>query len=539
MEKFSHQQYSFSNDDSTTQVLKDKEFRGSKILRTEEIQMMDTVEIKKMIEGDNVQLNERLDRLYFKIWILMLLFLFYSCLVPLNIKLSQAHIITNIEKMRLVPYWHEGKFESLTDIGSNILLFIPFGFLMLSFWHKKTRIIGLLFAIIAGMALSAFLEIMQLFVTIRTTSITDVCNNTIGTFIGAMIYLCFRKQFAKFIFLMFIKEIHSNVLQIYSHGILVCILLLGLAPYHFNLDLGAIRGNIKFILRHIEIFPRWEYMRECINNLFLFTLSGFFMTLSYYKKKNWLLYITYILFANFFLVFLIEISRIFLLVNSIAIPKICFACFGTLNGLLWGLLYLKSSNLVKNTKYFFYLIFWLFLIFNYLYPFQLDPNPEFPKTSSMIPFSLYFFNIDPQRSPVNFGNNIADMITQIILFLPIGFGFSSFKKKYIQMFFIGFFVCFNLEFCQIFIKSRVFDITDAMVAGFGCVVGHSLKWRFENLLKQASFDIDSNLDSNNLSTTTVISDGEVKTVIILPENIEMRETSILPKPVIEPKYTKE
>jgi len=75
----------------------------------------------------------------------------------------------------------------------NIILFIPFGFLLPMQWNnfKKKRC-----TFIAGLMLSLFIEIMQIF-SLRATDIDDLLMNTLGTIAGYYLFILARRFFPK------------------------------------------------------------------------------------------------------------------------------------------------------------------------------------------------------------------------------------------------------------------------------------------------------------------------------------------------------
>lgn len=79
----------------------------------------------------------------------------------------------------------------LTEIGLNILLFMPFGFLFAAAMHA-----GFFQTLLAGAGLSFTVEILQpLLSFVRVFDITDIITNTIGTALGAGLYLLIRSAY--------------------------------------------------------------------------------------------------------------------------------------------------------------------------------------------------------------------------------------------------------------------------------------------------------------------------------------------------------
>lgn len=70
------------------------------------------------------------------------------------------------------------------SILGNLLLFVPFGFLLPLIWPEKNECVGTIFS---GFILSLFIEACQLFVG-RSCDIDDLILNTLGAFAGYLVY---------------------------------------------------------------------------------------------------------------------------------------------------------------------------------------------------------------------------------------------------------------------------------------------------------------------------------------------------------------
>ncbi|MFT3894743.1 MAG: VanZ family protein [Anaerolineales bacterium] len=75
------------------------------------------------------------------------------------------------------------------DAISNIILFLPIGFLYRLTTQRRN-------AWLLGAAISASIEITQLFIPARTPSLMDLLNNTMGTALGALIHNVLSSRFA-------------------------------------------------------------------------------------------------------------------------------------------------------------------------------------------------------------------------------------------------------------------------------------------------------------------------------------------------------
>jgi hypothetical protein len=94
-----------------------------------------------------------------------------------------------LQKTVLVPPWKDFRLNRsyLTDILTNILGFIPFGFFFSAYlWMRKPRSIFPLLlttTVIAG-CMSLSIELIQVYLPTRSSQLTDVITNILGTAIG-------------------------------------------------------------------------------------------------------------------------------------------------------------------------------------------------------------------------------------------------------------------------------------------------------------------------------------------------------------------
>lgn len=98
-----------------------------------------------------------------------------------------------LQKTILVPPWEDFSFNRsyLTDILTNVLGFIPFGFFLSAYlWIKKPRSIFrlLLMSIITAGCISLSIELIQVYLPTRSSQLADVMMNILGTAIGVALF---------------------------------------------------------------------------------------------------------------------------------------------------------------------------------------------------------------------------------------------------------------------------------------------------------------------------------------------------------------
>jgi glycopeptide antibiotics resistance protein len=112
------------------------------------------------------------------------LFIVYGTLLPFDLSESADSVHERMRRLWEQP-WRP---SSRTDLISNVLLFMPWGFLI-AFWANSRGIHALttLFVSILSAALfSGSVEFIQLYAPTRTTSFVDLATNTTGSVVGAL-----------------------------------------------------------------------------------------------------------------------------------------------------------------------------------------------------------------------------------------------------------------------------------------------------------------------------------------------------------------
>lgn len=86
------------------------------------------------------------------------------------------------------PSWSD--LMNISDVTLNILGLVPFGALLVIYW-KSTKSWSsekaLLWAVLSGFAVSLFIEVLQVLLPSRDSSLLDLINNTVGTGAGGVL----------------------------------------------------------------------------------------------------------------------------------------------------------------------------------------------------------------------------------------------------------------------------------------------------------------------------------------------------------------
>jgi glycopeptide antibiotics resistance protein len=99
---------------------------------------------------------------------------------------ASNHSLGSVWDVLLVPIGP----DETPDILENVLLFLPLGFTMTGYFrHKRVSALAAITAVLfLSLCVSYAIEVLQLFMPGRFTSLTDVISNTAG---GGLGFLCY------------------------------------------------------------------------------------------------------------------------------------------------------------------------------------------------------------------------------------------------------------------------------------------------------------------------------------------------------------
>ena len=184
-------------------------------------------------------------------WLFVFYFLFilYGSFIPFRFSDDPEFVRSQFVRFFTPPYDHGVRRFSLPDVVSNVLLFVPFGFLWVGgefslrmqsrFW--RVALTGGVLGLLSGL----MIESGQMFSPGRIASILDALCNGIGSATGAaagfLLFRAFRGSFG-LILLRLLRQRPSLVL-------LALLLLASVAdayyPFDVTLDVSAVWHNLK------------------------------------------------------------------------------------------------------------------------------------------------------------------------------------------------------------------------------------------------------------------------------------------------------
>lgn len=353
----------------------------------------------------------------------------------------------------------DGSRASIPDIVQNILLFLPFG--ILSFlWLNQRKWNRIFIAILLGLLLSIFVEILQLFTIDRTTSATDLISKSAGTFFGALTAAVTLDLISKVITFQSLQK-HLQIRFFFPFLICCIVVTVGaLQPFDFSLDIGFLWSRIKFLvdepINYASVisdegvvfirfflfglicslcFWQWEYSHPAIKGIILSSLIG------------------------------LALEGCQIIIAS-RMPSIHDATIVILSCSFGGLIAAYWPRMVYPNVWSLIIIVttWVAAMLHALSPFRFVTEY---KSMNWIPFLPYY----DRTSFIALSN----FIESVLIYFPMGFVIAYLmdrrKLPYIFTGIIASLIAVPLEFSQGWVDGRFPDITDVLGSLIGAIFG--------------------------------------------------------------------
>jgi len=434
--------------------------------------------------------------------VLLIILILYNTLIPFQFESASQSFGDVLKSFEWKLFVHNGERSSLTDIAGNILLFFPLGCLFVLWFHQRRLRGGLIFATVFGFLLSALIEFLQLYISGRNSSATDLFNNTLGAFLGGVGALIYFRTIARPVSRFLLSIIREQPLTL----ILVVVFAFqgagSLLPFNVSITFSDVVDSLKvtnifpFQYKSLSMFlfdrpTRWDV--EPFNwflfweNALFWMVWGYLVALCYHlywkgKKfeKVLLLSVAFLPSVLFEFLQLFIVSR-FSDINDVIAPWI-----GTVVGLAIysryrpHLVYTEESRwkCLKGAL----VLYTFFILYSGLQPFDFIFSSGAAMQEldyrSFIPFYTYY-----KKTSIW---DIYDVANSLFFIVPFSLYFTygwlkkgvSWSKMYLRNWAIGFAVGSMIEVIQVFSAERVAEITDALLYGMGGLLGTFLVYYY-------------------------------------------------------------
>ena len=364
-------------------------------------------------------------RTWLLLGILYIGYIVYGTLLPFNFSFSFEVIQSNLGNIEWIEEYRQSFFSTKNiDAIANILFFVPLGIIIYNvryaLGHRRKYIFDIGLAALSGLFLSLIIELMQLLIEERTTSLIDILMNTLGCFSGAIL---------SFIFSQFLTLSTRHKIASFFRNLPNIVLLIPFLLINFLLSENI---SLKFLKSEkIETFNfNWEYI---ISPLWIWLILYAYIPIGILvvrmirnRVKNLPLAVIHLLslFIALIIIGTIEFIKHDGNTSSIALVNIIFGVFGILIGIAFSeILRLDRLNMNNTdrrrttiilTGIFIFLGSIILYKFAYPFTFNLSKSYIFDKVLfsllsmySFIPFS-------------GFQKLFIYSLQNILLFVPVG-----------------------------------------------------------------------------------------------------------------------
>ena len=427
-------------------------------------------------------------------WLLILysLFILYGSFIPFHFTTNLEFIGPEISRFFVLPYRNGIKNFSTLDVVSNVLLFVPFGFLLLgarlSVRSSLAPFLAVLLAWTYGLLFGFSIEIGQLFSPGRTASILDALCNAIGALAGGVLgYVVFKSARAKLG-----QRLLELILEQPSWVLLALAMVVPVAasfyPFHLTLDVSTAWGNLKRTewIPFLGGFHRF-WVDLVVEKLVVFAIIGHLAYSSIFhesdavrsRSKIWLLTILFGL--------SLEGGKL-LFVGRV--PNVEDFVLNSAGGWLGVFIVprIATIRIVKERPAVILVAALVVLIaYSELTPFDwVESSQEIHARMAKIewlPMGAYY-RADPQSA-------LFDLGKKCFLICPLGFLIAGFdcrvpsaKRRRVALV-IGVVLGWLLESSQLFLKSRVPSITDVTMFGLLSWIGAVMFDKYQSVIGAA------------------------------------------------------
>ena len=420
-------------------------------------------------------------------WFLLFycLFILYGSFIPFRFSDNPKFVRSQLTRFFTPPYDRGVRKFSLPDVASNILLFVPFGFLWLTAEVSPLRRgvrRPVLAAGILGLLAGLVIESGQMFSPGRTASILDALCNGVGAAIGAaasrLLYRAFRGSSG------------SILLQLLEqHPMLVFLALILLAsaanayyPFDITLDVSTIWQNVK----NARLIPFAGGLRHTLLDLFvekilLFAAIGYLAFRSL-AQNDLPANRTRVWTACTVVALVIEGGKLFFAGRAPNIDNVLLSSLGALAGVLFIPPLAATEFARRYGRRILVTLILCVIAYAELSPFDWIRSPDEIRLRlakiEWLPFSSYY-QAEPQAA-------LFDVAKKLLLLGPLGFltaaaqSSESARKRQTLAIFAGLTVGLIFETGQIALQSRTPSVTDVLLFGAACSAGAAIfdRYRF-------------------------------------------------------------
>lgn len=422
-------------------------------------------------------------------WLLLFycLFILYGSFIPFRFSDDPAFVHSQWIRFFTPPFAHGARQFSILDAGSNILLFVPFGFLWVASAIGKSishRLLAACFAVgLVGFLFGLSIEAGQTFSPGRTASMLDaLCNGFGSTVGGALGY--FSSLGARGSFGVILREI---IRQRPSLIVLVLLAVMPLAdayyPFQLTLDVSTAWENLKRI-QWVPFFGGLHrfWMDLLVEKVLLFAAVGYLVIVNFRRTRILRAFGPSLALCVAFS-FAVEGGKLLFVGRVPSTENFILSSIGAFLGMLILPRVASASVCRRHPTEILIGLALALVAYSELSPFDwiqsVDELPARLSKVEWLPFGAYY-GADPQSA-------LFDLGKKLFIVGPLGFLIAARCENErssgcrVIATLAGLVSGAVLEASQIFLRSRIPSITDILLMGFASWVGAVIFDRFSTL----------------------------------------------------------
>lgn len=423
-------------------------------------------------------------------WLLLIwaVFIIYGSWVPLNFQPHEpAEVWTAL--------WQWSAWDSLQeqriDTAVNMLLTVPLGFGFALLWvHPRIRVPVLTYTaiVLLVLPLSLLAEYGQGFLPGRSESLGDVLAQTVGTVLGLILHAGFGVRVRAWLIALGSAVDAQSRMAHLLHGYLAALLLFAVMPLDLTLDIGELyhkwRDGRVILLPFAGMHGTpAEIVYELVSDVLLWVPVGALWRLNAPRRTAGVIALRATLLA-----LVVECVQLLVLSRMSDVTDVLLAAVGALLG-AWAVPYLQrvaaSGHEALRPIWKAGLLAWFIMaVLIYSFPFDVQWPQRgwlaWTDAFTHVPLITYF-----QRH--EFGA-LNEILRKLLVFLPGGLltrlWLTSASKIPSRMALVWLaLLALLLEAGQVLLPGRVAELTDALLAMLGAVLG----WRLGGWLTNANY----------------------------------------------------
>ena len=439
------------------------------------------------VDSPEVPLMER--RLLRWLFFIYCLFILYGTFIPFRFSSDPLFVRLQWQNFFTWPIVNGVRQFSILDVASNVLLFVPFGFLWSGCEFGNSRAFGffrtVIFVTSLGALFSLAIEFCQLFSPGRTTSILDVTSNTVGTVCGGVFGYVIFGGLRGALGVALLQIIHRRPTLILLSLLLIVPLADAYYPFQITLDVSTVWDNLKRTrwMPFVGGFHRF-WLDLLLEKVLLFAAIAY-LAWTNLKQRHRPSGAGTALFLCLSFAFSVEAGKLLFVGRIPNSENFVLAAAGTFLGVTLVPPLVRSSFCQRYSIGLLLVLVIAILVYSELTPFDwIQSAAELPGRVAKIewlPFGAYY-GADPQSALFDFGK-------KLLLAGPLGFLIALRRRNcppagaQFAAVAAGFILGGILEVAQIFLRSRGPAVTDVLLLTAASFCGALIFERFATLTK--------------------------------------------------------